>query len=786
MVVGIPMVAPRTVIHRGITLSEMDLDALLDRVDRDHGVVLVDELAHSNAPGSDHEKRWEDVEALLSAGVDVIATLNVQHIESLNDVVERITGVAQRETVPDRFLRGADQIEIIDLSPQALRDRLSGGFVYPAERIDAALSNYFRLGNLTALRELTLLWLADEVDQALKNYRREHGIDATWEARERIVVALTGGPEGETLLRRGARIAARSGGGELTAVHVTSQDGLRAGGHESLTRQRALVEKLGGSYHQLVGDDVPATLVDFARSIDATQLVLGVSRRGRIAAALSGPGIGGTVIRASGSIDVHIVPHSAAGRTFALPHVGGALSPRRQVLGGVAALVGGPLLTAILVLFRSDGLLTSDILSYQLFVVLIALLGGIWPALIAAVFSGTALDFFFIQPIHTVTIADPLHLLTLVLYSTIAVVVSFVVDRAARYTRMARRAAAESELIQTAAGSVLRGDDAVLALITQAREAFGLAYVRIVHADQTVACVGDPVGSVLSRIPLAEDGFLEIAADGLTVGDQRLLSVIAAQIDVTLEHRRLVATAEKIEPIAASDRVRGAILSALSHDLRRPLAAASAAVGGLRAAGAELSANDRRELIDTADESLDSLGALINDLLDVSRVQAGALTIRTMPTDPASPIASALDELLLGPEDVRLCLDHGDHSVDADPVLLQRVVVNLLTNATRHSRSDAPVTVTTSVFDHLLELRIIDHGDGVTAERFEDIFLPFQRLGDTDNTSGLGLGLALSRGFTDAMHGTLTPELTPGGGLTMVVSLPVSIHGSEAPEEATV
>lgn len=316
MTEGLPAVPRTSVEHRGVLLEEMNLQAVLD--DRPE-IALVDELAHTNAPGSKNEKRWEDVNELLTAGIDVISTLNIQHTESLNDVVEQITGIPQRETVPDSFLRGAEQIEVVDLAPQALRDRLSSGFVYPAERIDAALSNYFRLGNLTALRELALIWLADEVDQALQGYREDHGIDSTWEARERVVVALTGGPEGVTLLRRGARIASRSAGGELIAVHVTSQDGLRSANPAALAEQRSLVEKLNGTYHQVIGDNIPMSLVQFARSVNATQLVLGASRRGRFPAAFSGPGIGATVVRESGDIDVHMVNHSAVGGRFMLP-----------------------------------------------------------------------------------------------------------------------------------------------------------------------------------------------------------------------------------------------------------------------------------------------------------------------------------------------------------------------------------------------------------------------------------------------------------------------------------
>ncbi|WP_067243071.1 ATP-binding protein [Microbacterium resistens] len=778
MTAGIPAVPRTRIEHRGVTLEEMDLQAVLDRRPE---IALVDELAHTNAPGSKNDKRWQDVEELLVAGIDVISTLNIQHIESLNDVVEQITGVPQRETVPDSFLRGAEQIEVVDLAPQALRDRLSGGFVYPAERIDAALSNYFRLGNLTALRELALIWLADEVDQALKGYRKDHGIDSTWEARERVVVALTGGPEGETLLRRGARIAARSAGGELIAVHITSQDGLRTGNPATLAEQRALVEKLNGTYHQVIGEDIPTALVEFARSVNATQLVLGASRRGRVTAAFTGPGIGATVVRESGDIDVHMVNHAAAGKRFTLPPLTGALTRKRRILGFVVALLGGPALTGLLSLFRSEDSITTDVLSYQLLVVIVALVGGIWPALFAAVLSGITLDFLFIEPLYTIHIHQPHHLLSLVLYVLIASLVSFVVDRAARYTRAARRSAAESELIQTIAGSVLRGDNAIQALIDRTREAFQLPGVRLMRGEDVLARSGEPLpDNHHASIRITDDTTLELHGPDLAASEQRLLAVVTAQFAATLEHEHLAQTAKQIEPIAASDRVRGALLSALSHDLRRPLAAASAAVGGLKAAGPDLASAQKRELLDTAEESLGALATLVTDLLDVSRLQAGVLTIAEIPTDPAETIAPALDELHLGPTDVTLALNHGDAVAHADPVLLQRVLVNLLTNAHRYSPAGTPIHVSTSTFADRLEIRIIDRGPGIPPEKLDDIFLPFQRLGDTDNTTGLGLGLALSRGFIEAMHGTLTPEDTPGGGLTMVISLP-TIRTSQEP-----
>ncbi|CAM3259099.1 Sensor protein KdpD [Arthrobacter ulcerisalmonis] len=773
---GLETLPRLAVAHRGVTLTELDVAAVVRRRPE---IALVDELAHTNAPGVGHEKRWQDVVELLDAGIDVISTVNIQHIESLNDVVEQITGVPQRETVPDAALRSADQIEVIDLDPQALRDRLADGRVYPAERIDAALSNYFRLGNLTALRELALLWLADEVDSALRSYREQHGIESTWEARERVVVALTGGSEGATLLRRGARITARSGG-ELLAVHVSSQEGLRSDHPEELAQQRSLVEKLGGTFHQVVGENVPRALVDFARSVNATQLVIGVSRRGRFAAALSGPGIGSTVTREAGAIDVHIVNHESAGGRFALPKIGGALTLRRRLAGMLLALVVGPLVTALLVAFRSEESITSDVLTYQLVVVVVALVGGIWPALFAALLSGLTLDYFFVQPLYTVTVSEPLHLLALILYVVNAVLVSYVVDKAARRSRAAARATAESELLASVSGSVLRGQGALDALVGQTREAFGLAGARLLVDGAVLSAAGSFSGDGGSAspadttVPVGERGTLELFGVELAASERRLLSVIATQLDAALENSDLAETAREFAPLAETDRVRSALLSAVSHDLRRPLAAATAAVSGIRSAGASLSAEDHRELLATAEESLGSLATLVTSLLDVSRLQAGALAVALRPIDAEDVILPALDELGLGPAAVELDLNPDLPQLMADPGLLQRVVTNLLDNAHRFAPAGTRVRISTSQFAGVVEIRVVDHGPGVDAGRRNQMFVPFQRLGDTDNLTGLGLGLALSKGFTEGMGGTLDTEDTPGGGLTMVVALPAA------------
>jgi two-component system sensor histidine kinase KdpD len=786
---GLEVVPQRTVSHRDIELTELDLAAVLARAPQ---VALVDELAHTNAPGSTNEKRWQDVDAMLAAGIDVLSTVNIQHIESLNDVVEQITGVHQRETIPDAVLRGADQIEVVDLSPQALRDRLADGVVYPETRIDGALSNYFRLGNLTALRELALLWLADEVDSSLQRYRAEHGIDGKWEARERVVVAITGGPEGDTLLRRGARIAARSAGGDLLAVHVTSEDGLRETNPGALAAQRLLVEQLGGTYHQVVGNDIPRALVEFARASNASQLVIGVSRRSRISALLTGAGIGSTVTRESGDIDVHIVSHAQAGGRFSLPRIGGGLTLRRRIYGLALAVIVGPLLTWLLADVRSSDSITSDVLSYQLLVVLVALVGGLWPALFAALLSGITLDYFFVEPLYTITISEPLHLLALILFLVIATLVSLVVDQAARRTRVAQRAAAEAELLAAVAGGVIRGEDAIQALVDRTREAFGLAGVRLLGADgEMIAVDGEPGEEEKQRIPVGSRGWLELSGRNLAASDRRLLAVIVSQLDASLEHRELTAAAGELAPLAEADRVRSALLAAVGHDLRRPLAAATAAVTTLRQRDIRLDEDDRDTLLETAEESLGGLAALVTNLLDVSRLQAGVLAVTLAPTELDDILPAVLDELSLGPGRIELELPTGLPPIETDAVLLQRVLVNLLSNSLRYSPAGSRPVIAASEFAGRVQVRVIDRGPGIPSDRREAVFVPFQRLGDTDNDTGVGLGLALSKGFVEGMGGTLEAEDTPGGGLTMVVSLPVAAganpreNAAEAPEENT-
>ncbi|MFD8828593.1 DUF4118 domain-containing protein, partial [Streptomyces sp. NPDC059605] len=396
MLHGLEQIRRREIEYRSAVFTEMDVDAVLERAP---AVALVDELAHTNVPGSRNAKRWQDVEELLQAGIDVISTVNIQHLESLGDVVESITGVRQRETVPDEVVRRADQLELVDMSPQALRRRMAHGNIYKPDRIDASLSNYFRPGNLTALRELALLWVADRVDEYLQQYRGEHNIRTTWQARERIVVGLTGGPEGRTLIRRASRMAAKGSGSEILAVYIARSDGLTSASPKELTVQRTLVEDLGGTFHHVIGDDIPSALLEFARGVNATQIVLGSSRR-KAWQYVFGPGVGATVARESGpDLDVHIVTHEEAAKGRGLPIARGARLGRARIIWGWLVGVGGPaLLTLLLATLDSGPGLANDVLLFLFLTVGAALIGGLLPALASAAVGSMLLNYWFTPP----------------------------------------------------------------------------------------------------------------------------------------------------------------------------------------------------------------------------------------------------------------------------------------------------------------------------------------------------------------------------------------------------
>jgi two-component system sensor histidine kinase KdpD len=801
---GLQLIPRKKVTYRGSTFEEMDVDAVVARHPQ---VALVDELAHTNVPGSAREKRWQDVELLLEAGIDVISTVNIQHLESVNDVVEAITGIPQRETVPDSVVRSAEQVELVDMTPEALRRRMAHGNIYAPDKIDAALGNYFRTGNLTALRELALLWLADSVDEGLQRYREQHGIRGTWETRERVVVALTGGPEGETLLRRGARIAARAAGGELLAVHVARSDGLSGASVASLAAQRVLAESLGASFHSVIGDDIPRALLDFARAHNATQVVLGASRRSPLRAALTGAGVGATVTRLSGTIDVHMVSHDYVGKGVGLPKLGGGLTPRRRWLGALVGALALAAITPAMALLRSHTTLASNALIYLVAVLVVALIGGIFPAVAAAAASALLLNWYFAPPIHSFTIYTVDNVVAVIVYLAVAVLVSVVVDIAARRNAEAARASSEAETLFTLAGSLLRGEEALPALLERILETFAMTAVSLLQrtseapasesasrqAERSgslrgtwtcLASVGDrpcmqpDEGDIEVPIEVTAGQSLALVLRGraLPAEDRRVLAAFAAEVAVAYQQRELREAAAAAIPAREADRMRTALLNAVSHDLRSPLAIAKATVTSLRSEDVNWNEPDRRQLLQSADIALDRLTELVTNLLDLSRLQADVLSVFPRALGLEDVVNLAVGHLDAPAGSVEIDVPTDLPEVMADPGLLDRVIANVAQNALRFSPAGKPVILAGSRHESAVELRVIDRGPGIAEAERERAFAPFQRRDDLSTTAspGVGLGLAIARGFTEAMGGSLTMEDTPGGGLTVVISLPTA------------
>ena len=579
--------------YRGTVLEEMDVDAVLVRRP---AVALVDELAHTNVPGSRREKRWEDVEELLTAGIDVITTVNIQHLESLNDVIEQITGIHQRETVPDAVVRRADQIELVDMSPEALRRRMAHGNIYPAERVDAALANYFRPGNLAALRELALLWVADRVEENLHTYMEAHEITEPWETRERVVVAVTGAPGGDQVVRRAARIAGRLRGG-LVGVHVVASDGLETRAGPNLAEQRQLLIELGGTYREIVGDQVASALVDFALSEKATQVAIGATKRNRWYELLHGSVVGRIVSRAEG-FDVHVVaqhddedeepppdrPDAApapAGAAPAAQDRGLGPDPRRAARAHRARW-RRPARTPSR--WRPTCSCSSSRRSAS------PSWAGCWSASSPPSLASLLANWYFVEPTHTLTISDPENVVAIAIFVAAA-------DRRQRPRRPHPPAQpggvpgpSRSRCARPHERDPDRRPDPLPELLDQLRTTFTLQSVSLLsnRDDGWVldASAGDdPPTDPYDGDPwdLVEDGTSVVVLRGaqLSSDDQRVLRTFLSNLALALESRRLEAEAAMAAHLAEADQLRTALLQAVSHDLRTPLASIKASASSI-------------------------------------------------------------------------------------------------------------------------------------------------------------------------------------------------------------
>lgn len=793
MAEGLEILPRRQVSYRGVALSEMDLDGVLARHPQ---VALVDELAHTNAPGSRHSKRWRDVDELLDAGIDVVTTVNVQHLESLNDVVAELTGVRQRETLPDAVVRRADELDLVDISPEALRRRMVAGDIYPPDRIDAALSHYFRPSSLIGLRELALLWLADQVDEGLQRYHEQHGLAAPWEARERVVVGVSGGPESGALIRRSARLVEETPGSVLMAVHVARSDGRTGADAVALAHCRELVESLGGSWHQVVGTDVAEALVRFALHEHATQLAVGVSQRGELWAMLGGHGaVARKVMQSGESLDVHVVADESKVRRIQLrlPQLGG-VSHRRRLAATVTLLIALPALTVALARVRADVALSSDLLIYLLCVVAIAVIGGVYPALLAALVSSVLAAFYFIKPTGSLEVVGVDKVLTLAVYVATAVLVSLTVEVAARRQRLATRASAEAAGMMTMAGALLRGRDDLPRLLEEVRETFGLEAVSLMERPGEPSNLDGPwyvVASSGDRPPERPEDATAVASLSpsmilagrdrvLPPTDLQIFAACAAQVAETVRHRRLAEQAASAEQRADTERQRSALVAAAGRVLSEPVSSARRALTALRTLESSATTAETKPLLDTVEQSIDRISVLVQELADLARARARALNVHLRPVDIAEVVTAALDHLGPGRHDLDVRVPDDLPDVIADAAVLTRVVTSLAANALRRRQRGATPILRAVPRGDRVEIRF-EYGPSVE-DAAPDVFRSSRPAPDHfggQAPSDASFSIAVARDLVEAINGSLRMEEGIGGTTFVSVSLvSAAPHGS--------
>jgi two-component system sensor histidine kinase KdpD len=662
---------------------------------------------------------------------------------------------------------------------------MAHGNIYPPERVDAALANYFRPGNLAALRELALLWVADRVDEGLQSYMEAHAIPGVWETRERVLVAVTGAPGGDHVVRRASRMASRLRS-ELIGVHVVRSDGLVGGGGSELAAQRTLIVELGGTYREVVGDDVATALVEFARGEKATQVVLGASRQSRWKR-LTGGSIVDKVARASAGFDVHVIAsHPEHADRAAFAPVGrlrkvAPLPVRRQVGALVAGGIALILLTLILIPLRDQLTLPTDFLLFLVLTIAVAAAGGIFAGVLMAVAASLVLNWFFVPPLHTFTIGDGENVVAISVFVAVAATVSLLVDRAARRTREALQARAEAQVLANATAVLVGEQNPLPDLVDQLRATFSLDGVSVLSNRDDGWVLDASSGDDPPTEPFEGDRW-DLTGDGTSVlvlrgpelatEDQQVLRAYLSQLALALQRRRLQAAAAEAAHLADANALRVALLQAVSHDLRTPLATIKASATSLLQPDVNWDAEQRREFLASIDAEADRLNRVVGNLLDMSRLQAGSVQITSRPVYLEDVVAASLASLSPPPGDVVIEVPETVPAVQVDPALLERAVANVVANAVSWAPEGSVVRVEAGEVGQRVHLRVIDRGPGVAAQDRRRVMEPFQRLGDRSTQAGVGLGLAVARGFVQAMGGELTLDDTPGGGLTVVFDLP--------------
>jgi two-component system, OmpR family, sensor histidine kinase KdpD len=832
LVIGLPLL-PRTKIeYKGVSVHEFDLDGALARRP---GLILMDELAHTNAPGMRHAKRWQDVEELLDAGIDVYTTLNVQHIESLNDVVAQVTGVIVRETVPDRILEEASEVRLIDLPPDELLERLAEGKVYLPDQAQHAVQNFFRKGNLIALRELALRATAARVDAQMRNYRTEHGIQRVWPTGDRILVGVSPSPTSTRLLRAARRMAT-SLHAEWIAVNVEAAASVRLDG---ASRRRAaenlrLAEQLGAETVTLHGQSAADAMLTYARAHNVTKIVVGKPTHARWRD-LFGPSFLDQMIRSSGDIDIYVISgDETEGRSLPTAEQPARAPPIEY--GTYALSVAVPAIATCVcwwTFLRAQ--LADVVMVYLLGIIIVAMRFGYGPSIASAVLSVALLDFFFVPPIFSFSVSDLQHVVTFAVMFVVALVISSLTARirdqvsAARQReqRMASlygltRELARTPMTRNLAGVAVRHlsemFDAEIALFLEAGDgslsnaatahAGGIApegrvfepepkergVVEWVWAHDKSAGLGTdtlPSSSAL-YVPLRETrgkvgvlGLRPTDVHRFVDPEQRAqLDVFATQVASALERARLAEEAQRTQLQMQTERLRSSLLSSVSHDLRTPLAVITGAASALAETQPEVGPEVRHELSETIHEEAQRLNRLVRNLLDMTKITSGAIKVTKEWQPLEEVIGAVLDRMteLLSGRNVDVKLPKDLPLVPIDAILIEQVFINILENAAKYTPKGSPIEISAkheligasgSREPEAVVVTVADRGPGVPKEHIDEIFDKFYRLPREGEGGGAGLGLAICRGIVETHGGRIWAENREEAGAAFRFTIPI-------------
>jgi len=815
MVEGLPRLPAKDIEYKNKILHEMDIDGILALRPQ---VVLVDELAHTNVPGSRHVRRFQDVEEIINAGIDVYTTINIQHIESLNDIVAQITGITVRETVPDSIVEQADQVQLIDIPPNELIKRLKDGKVYMPHQAELALNKFFRPGNINALRELALRFTANRVDKDLHEYMQANDIAGPWPVGERVMVCVSASPFSAQLIRSACRLA-RGLQAELLAVHIEIPRKLAFSDKERdrIFRNMRLAEELGAKTLSVAGKDLTEEILAVAREQNVTHLVVGKPLHGRIREWLSGGAVVDKLIRYSGGINIHVIQ----GKTEVKDE------PKVKTLAATAPIEWGNYATGLLMLvlvtagcswWRDYVEPMHVMMLYLLPVLLSAVWWGQGPSYMTALCSMLVFDFLFIPPIFTFNISDLRYMWSLPIFF----VVSFVTGRQTEKLRVEAILARQREKSTRALYAFSREIAAVVDvnvivrnLADQAWQALELPVaVFLPQKDNQLAMVaeagttelgidtselavaiwanehGEIAGRCTETLPGAQYMYLPLMTSGNTVGvlgihvqekmltpaQRRLIEAWVGLAAIAVERVNLAQQAEQASLLVASDKLRTALFNSISHELRTPLASIIGSVSSLLDTEGVYSSADRQELLETVQEEAARMERLVANLLDTARLESGMMQLKKDWCDVEDVVGIALRReakciegrpLLINiPEDLPLVM--------ADCVLLEQVLINLLDNACKYSTTGSEIAITASQDENVVKIAVADRGAGIPPEYLDQVFDKFYRVEQPKSVSGTGLGLSICKGIIEAHGGDIRAENRLGGGTIMTFALPCS------------